>query len=204
MISREEWRRVLHNPRIGLPSTALDEEMRRQGLDLPVRTGNYFVDQFKFLAFRCAPALFHLFTGPVEFQRHTLLERREPADYARHMANLLRLARLNALQYEAHRDTNLAILERLIRRIRAVSSAQVVLLESTWNPDFLAHVDHGTYTETIEAFAARHQVEYWDLNAASNFKDKDFVDYGHVHRKLARERFARVLSRRMLRLLETG
>ena len=43
---------LLQNPRLGLLSSAFDEEVRRAGLPVPVRTGVYAVDIRRFLLAR--------------------------------------------------------------------------------------------------------------------------------------------------------
>lgn len=99
---------------------------------------------------------------------------------------------------------NLGILSRIIRQLQD-KNIPVVLLESTLHPRAyqIMGVQYLQYRHTIEEFAHRQGVHYWNLNDEAELSASDFMDYSHMSTSGARKRYQQVLVQHLVELMQT-
>jgi hypothetical protein len=82
---------------------------------------------------------------------------------------------------------------------------EVVLLEAPRHPELVGTVyspqllaDHRA---RLERFAREHDVHYWDLQLEANLVIGDFRDYCHLRSPAARDRYTKILAKRLTAVL---
>ena len=202
MVTPEYWERIHRNPRIGLPSRSLDDELAQRGLAPARPTGDYFLDQYKFLSSRLLPSVEHLLLGPPTPKRYLDLAHATDEEMDKKLDAYLALQNTFARIYHEYHEENFAVLERIIAGIRSASpGARIVLLEGVWDVRFLAKVKQERYQVAIVEFAERLGVEHWDLSTEVNLDRSAFYSLAHIGDPAARVEFARVMTRRLAELL---
>jgi hypothetical protein len=201
----DEMKTLIEQPRLGYVSAAADEETRASGFPVPLRTGIYLVDNYKFYVARYGTMLRNVFvTGPVPKHITRTYLGRPATDEVQWAADAARLkARL--ANYEARAQDNLASVARMLKQLPNNSRVKVVLLEIPLNPRALDEVVGRDFIDAhhrrLAKFAADNGVEYWDLNEAANLTPSDFQDWSHINSAKAQQRFTGVLVDRLLPLL---
>jgi hypothetical protein len=198
-----QW--ITRNPRLAIQSDAADSAVVDAGFSLPKRTGNYFIDNYRFFVAR-PMALVNLVRPIPVVKQHS----------AEHWGELNEVqwqqaaARMTTWEenYTDNRDWVFDIYARTIR-LAQDAGLRVALLESTRNPKINAMLpDPEGSREALEQyhadvidFAARQGVPYWDLAEDAALTESDFADQNHLRDREARRRFTRVLAERVAGLL---
>lgn len=198
----EQYRDLVVNPRLGVAGEAYDEELRFNAGAIPRRTGIYFVDHYRFYSLRLNQGLTRkLLCGPREqFARHTGTG--EPlADWQ--WRSRTEKLREHLAHYHDRRDANMAIVRRMIDRLRKGGRFEIVLLEPPINPRF-EHIqdadvvtDHQRY---MREQAAALGVRYWNLTREAALREEDFQDFSHLADNAAQGRYTAVLADRVAQL----
>ena len=183
--------------RLGFRSDIIDEAARSAGVRVPWRTGNCFVDNYRFFLPRLPFLLRNLFLGPPEERSHPWTVLTEQIDEAGWHSQAERVQRLMS-DYDSRFDETLVYYERMIAELERRGNVRVVLLESPIRPRSIEETigvevwdDH---VARMQAFAARTGIRYWNLNERAKLRNEDFYDYVHVYRPEAQERFTQALS----------
>lgn len=180
-------------PRLAIHSDVYDEELARVTGQPPRRTGVYLLDHWGFYAYRLNHhALYNLLFGPTP---PPLAPRVPMSDQKWQIADQNVRANLN--EYLNHRDRNVAVINRMVQRLRQSGRVEVVLVETPKNPRWhrlvnpkLA-VDHQQYWTQ---WTQDQKLHYWDLNDEAQVTVDDFYDYVHFATDEARQQFISLLS----------
>ncbi len=199
--------------RLGFKSAALNERLKKDGHDCLPITGNYFVDNFRFLTPRRKSLLFSVIEKP------SSSERPHPGDKLNRIYRDeldLRLVRLHSrglktllTQFYDECDNNFEMLAESIRLLEASGKTKVVLIEAPFNPlvyltvygDPVYGVVLDDYQQRMQAFAKEMNVEYWQLDREADLQDFEFADNSHLGRFDARERYTRVIAKQIEALM---
>lgn len=191
---------LVKEPRLAFESRAADAEIRAAGFAPPARTGNYFLDNYKFFVARYRTTLWHLLTGDVpEHATRTYLGR-TPADAAQ-WASDSAILKARTAHYDDRAGGNLGAMKRLIELFPDRSKVKIVLLEIPLNPkaqDEVLGRDFVTrHRARLQAFADREGVLYWDLNQSAGLTPDDFQDWAHINSASAQDRWTGQLTDRL-------
>ncbi len=191
--------------RFALDSPSFTEELRIAGVDIPERTGNYFLDHRRFFLARPV-VLLNLLRGPIAIKPHRAEEWRtvSGAEFERAAARTGRWRET----YRANREANVAVYDRLTARMTAGAEVKVLLVNSTRNPaaDALnfATDEHRALLDAYEADAERLArgpgIDYADLRDEAALTPSDFVDASHIKSPEARSRYTRALAKHLAAL----
>jgi hypothetical protein len=201
-----ELAKLVDEPRLAFVSPAADAEIRAAGFAVPARTGNYFIDNYKFFVARYRTTLWHLLTGKAPVHATRTYLGRPPAD-ARQWASDAAILKARTAHYDDRADNNLGAMERLVRMFPDRSKVKIVLLEIPLNPraerevlgsDFVAR-----HRARMQAFAQKEGVLYWDLNQSAGLTPADFQDWAHVNTASGQDRWTTQLIDRLLPLLQS-
>ena len=195
--------KLVAHPRLGFTSLAFDDEGRRAGIEVPRRTGNFFLDNHEFFFTRIPHGAVNLIAGPVE-RGHNRYVDRKPMTQASLDKEIERL-RERLAGYEANVERNLGTLARLIARWRALGQTELAFLDSPVNPRLRGLVmDEGTrraHRERIARFAREHGVHHWSLAKSAALEPDDFYDMTHLRTTAAKDRYTRALAERLAGVL---
>ncbi len=202
-----ELAKLVEEPRLAFASPAADAEIRAAGFTPPARTGNYFIDNYKFFVARYRTTLWHLVTGKApEHATRTYLGR-APADAAQ-WASDAAILKARTGHYDDRAEGNLGAMKRLIALFPDRSKVKIVLLEIPLNPkaqdEVLGRDFVSKHRARLQAFAEREGVLYWDLNQSVGLTPADFQDWAHVNTASAQERWTGQLTDRLQTLLAKG
>jgi hypothetical protein len=199
-----ELAKLVEEPRLAFDSKAADAEIRAAGFTPPARTGNYFLDNYKFFVARYRTALWHLLTGKAPQHITRTYLGRTPAD-ARQWASDAAILKARIAHYDERAEGNLGAMKRLIELFPDRSKVKIVLLEIPLNPkaqDEVLGRDFVTGHRTrLQAFADREGVLYWDLNQTSGLTPDDFQDWAHINKASAQDLWTGQLTERLQALL---
>jgi hypothetical protein len=201
-----ELAKLVQEPRLAFVSPAADAEIRAAGFQVPARTGNYFIDNYKFFVARYRTTLWHLLTGKApEHATRTYLGR--PAADAKQWASDAAILKARTAHYDDRADNNLGAMERLVRMFPDRSKVKIVLLEIPLNPraeqevlgsDFVAK-----HRAKMRAFAEKEGVLYWDLNESAGLTPADFQDWAHVNTASGQDHWTSRLVAQLLPLIQS-
>ena len=199
-----ELAKLVAEPRLAFVSPAADAEIRAAGFQVPARTGNYFIDNYKFFVARYRTTLWHLLTGErPEHATRTYLGR-APAD-ARQWASDAAILKARSAHYDDRAEGNLGAMDRLVKLFPDRSKVKIVLLEIPLNPRAEAEVLGPDFVAKHRArlrdFAAREGVLYWDLNESAGLTPADFQDWAHVNTASGQEQWTGHLVGRLVPLI---
>ncbi len=191
--------------RFALDSPSFDDELRIAGVTAPRRTGNYFLDHRRFFLARPI-VLLNLFRGPVTIKPHRAEEWRRLSG-PEFLRAATRAGRWRET-YRENREANMAVYDRIVRRMTGAEGIKVLLLDSTRNPaaDALnfASDEHRALLDTYHADAAQlarsPRVDYAGLRDEAGLTPADFVDASHVNNPDGRSRYTRALAKRLAAL----
>ena len=194
---------LVREPRLAFISPAADAEIRAAGFTPPAKTGNYFLDNYKFFVARYRTTLWHLLTGGVpEHATRTYLGR--PAADAKQWASDAAILRARTAHYDERAESNLGAMKRLVDLFDR-SKVKIVLLEIPLNPraqDEVLGRDFVTrHRARLQAFAEREGVLYWDLNQTAGLTPDDFQDWAHINKASAQDLWTGQLTDRLQALL---
>lgn len=195
-----ELEQLRQHPRLAFGTPAFDEELRLAGFEPPERTGNYFVDNSQFFTARIG-TVGRLLTGPIEHARHTDWRKSQDAKSWRFQID--RVSGWIRDGYGAYSKANLEVFARIIERARDRGDVRIALLVTPVNPRALAEFDPGVdarFMADARAFAARHSVELWRLDAEAGLRAEEFDDWCHLGNNDGRVRYTRALARRVAAL----
>jgi hypothetical protein len=194
-------RSLCTTPRVALSSAAFDRELRIWELAPPERTGNYFLDNYKFFAAR-PQAILNVARGPRELPPHMAESWRPPAavEWQRAVNNMVRWRD----GYAANREANLGLYRRLIGDLQA-RSIQVALAEDIINPRAEAAIKEipevwellEQYGQDVAELARGSGVAHWNLRDEAGLVPEDFLDHTHLRNPAARQRYTDVLSQHL-------
>jgi hypothetical protein len=192
----------VRSPLLGIPSEAYADEVRRANLEFSVSTGNYFIDHGAYYSTRLWPFLVHTVTGPIRDPLFYEVGRVRIPDARFDRMTPGRVTRLNRLLAAAENEKhNLEVLSRMFARLKDKgSTAQIILLESAWNPRAWNRTDDSArdrYRRKLEEFAVAHGAQYWSVSEEAQLKDRDFHDFNHIGSHPARLRFTEAIARRL-------
>ena len=193
--------------RFGFRSPAVDAEARASGLELPIVTGNYFFDNYRFFL----PRLPHLFEnlafGPPDLAHHAWTSLDGAIDEAGWDLQAERVKRLIA-DYQSELGASLDYYRRMISDLRTRGDVEVVLLESPICPRCIEEtMGEDFYREHLTNMAdfARHSgAMYWNLNEEAGLSNDDFYDYVHIFSTDAQDRYTSALGRQLCTLFPDG
>lgn len=196
----------VRNPRLAAGFEAFDAELEAAAMEAPRRTGNYFIDNFGFFAAR-PDIVLNLLTGPKRVTAH-FAETWRPLS-PEEIAAAIDHHKWEWRGYERNRKHNFETYRRMIARLQS-KGIEVVLLEGIRNREYDDEVFDTPeaqallrlYESEVRQFADELGIMYLDLYEESDLSGPDFTDTAHVRNGPARERFTRVLSRRLAGLLK--
>jgi hypothetical protein len=199
-----ELAKLVEEPRLAFASKAADAEIRAAGFTPPARTGNYFLDNYKFFVARFRTTLWHLVTGKApEHITRTYLGR-APAD-AKQWASDAAILKARIAHYDERAESNLGAMKRLIALFPDRSKVKIVLLEIPLNPqaqdEVLGRDFVRKHRARLQAFADREGVLYWDLNQTAGLTPDDFQDWAHINKASAQDLWTGELTDRLQTLL---
>lgn len=196
--------RYFRGVNVGFVSPSLREEARYWSATPPRLTGWYAWDNRYFLL-----RLWKSVANALPRAIMLPMRRKTPREYFYEGLPLLDNQRLqreyvqvreSLSAYGATLPRNLAVLERLVRRLEA-RGLQVVLIESPRNDEFAASFQSGDfyarYQRDMREFAQRLHVEYADPNTEVRLTTAEFYDWGHLRSAEARNEYSAVVVRRL-------
>ena len=199
-----ELNTLVKEPRLAFASPAADAEIQAAGFPLPARTGNYFIDNYKFFVARYRPALWHWLSGKVPRHATRTYLGRPPAD-AKQWASDAAILKARTAHYDERADGNLGAMDRLVRMFPDRTKVKIVLLEIPLNPraqDEVLGRDFVTnHRARLQSFAEREGVLYWDLNQVAGLTPADFQDWAHVNTAAGQDRWTSQLTDRLVALI---
>lgn len=200
---------ILDSPKIGFSSEVLDTEARAAGVKVPYRTGIYFIDNWRFFLPRL-PSLIRnlLITGaqpygdPFDVPWMKNGKRTESWQQEERDSYLSEVTRL----YEPNKQANLAVIERIVARLRARSDASFILLQAPINPLWYNDADgkefFESYTSDLRQFATEHGMSFLSVTQEARLRPADFLDYGgHIGTFEARERCTQAIASRVAEVM---
>ncbi len=200
-----ELAKLVEEPRLAFVSPAADAEVRAAGFAPPARTGNYFLDNYKFFVARYRTTLWHLITGEAPVHATRTYLGRAAAD-ARQWASDAAILKARTAHYADRADGNLGAMDRLVQLFPDRRKVKIVLLEIPLNPraetevlgsDFVAG-----HRARLRAFAEKEGVLYWDLNESAGLTPADFQDWAHINTTSGQERWTGQLIEKLVSLIQ--
>lgn len=202
-----ELAKLVEEPRLALVSPAADAEIHAAGFTPPARTGNYFLDNYKFFVARYRTTLWHLITGeaPVHATR-TYLGR--PAADAKQWASDATILKARTAHYDDRAAGNLGAMDRLVQLFPDRTKVKIVLLEIPLNPkaetEVLGTEFVAKHRARLRDFAEREGVLYWDLNESAGLSPADFQDWAHVNSAAGQDRWTGQLIEKLVSLIQSN
>jgi hypothetical protein len=203
----EDYANAIYKPGLGFTSEALDNEARSRGVKVPYRTGIYFVDNWRFFAARRYHIARNLLImgpqpdgDPLDVSWMKLDKRQE----------LLRIDLEELKQYvhdyDPNSQTNLAIIGRIVAKLKERGNASFILLEAPINP--LWYDQHNAkefverYQNDLRRFAIEHGMSYLSLTKEAALIPDDLADYkGHIATHEARERCTQAIASKVAKIM---
>ena len=190
---------IVKRPKLGFTPTALDEEARRAGIDVPFRSGVYAIDNAGFFLSRRKELVRNLLRGgtnyadPLTAPWYAHVNRQE--FWKREIAALPGIM----ANYDAYSAENFDVIARLIERTREQHLTRVIILESPVNPRWQDETEgalfHARYRADLQAFATEQNASFLAASEAAALRAEDFVDYeGHIGNGPARRRCTEALA----------
>ena len=200
-----ELAKLVEEPRLAFASPAADAEIRAAGFALPPRSGNYFLDNYKFFVARYRPALWHLLGGEIPLHATRTYLGRPPAD-ARQWASDAVTLKARTAHYADRADGNLGAMDRLVQLFPDRDKVKIVLLEIPLNPRAEAEVLGEDFVAghraRLRAFAQKEGVLYWDLNESAGLSPSDFQDWAHINTATGQDRWTGQLIEKLVPLIQ--
>ncbi len=182
---------LLEIPRMAIDTPVYDQELARVAGSAPWRSGVYLLDHWRFYAYRLNEhALWNVLFGPTPLplaSKPMTTEQWQTAD-----RNVLAYLK----EYPTQRDRNLAILGRLIDRLRAQGRVEIAIVETPMNPRWHKQINSELaqgYQEYWENWIQEQGLHHWDLNREGAFATEDFHDYVHFCSREAGQRYTDLL-----------
>ena len=196
---RSALRGLMNWPRLGFVSTAMDDEARQMGIDVPWRTGIGALDNAGYILSRRKLFVRNLLRGglvygdPLKARWYDDVD--DPDFWAKEIGRLPEVA----ADYNANAALNFDVIARMVERARQGRTVEVVVLEAPLNPGWLA-VPEGArffarFRADLDAFARRIGGHHLRIADRAPFMKADFVDYeGHLANAAARKRCSDALA----------
>jgi len=196
----EEIAMEIANGRLGFRSRAFDSELRSAGLNVPYRTGNYFIDNWRFfLARRYFIARNVFITGPQSYgdplDAPWLQRVNRPEFWQREIEKFpSRMQR-----YDTYKQANQSVIARVVAKLKMRGNASIILFQVPINPRWY-DVPNGKefferYQNDLRHFATQHGMSFLSAAEEAAFLPADFVDYeGHIGTPEARERCTKAIA----------
>jgi hypothetical protein len=195
-------RKSLRSPRPALDASALYDEALILGSEVPRRTGNFFLDHYKFFVSRPL-AIANLVFRPVEPVRHFAAgwTPPTPGEWDRAVGNIGRWR----TAYVERSGLALGVLGRAVSRLRAGGDVRVLFVEALTNPaamDQIMDSDEARevrrlYLRDVAALADSLGCGYWDPMRTVELPPSDFIDQNHLKSDAARRRVSTALAVRV-------
>jgi hypothetical protein len=192
---------------LGFSSEVRDNEARFAGLKVPYRTGIYLIDNRHFLLARQIYIIRNLFiTGaPPDgdpMDEFWTQQANQPEFWRQTIRDFPRLVH----QYELNKQANLAVIERLMARLKARGNISFILMESPINPLWYEQAGGKEFFEEshndLHRFATKHGISFFSVDKAAVLSPSDFLDYeGHLGTREARERCTKAIASRLIEVL---
>ncbi|MDT7041535.1 hypothetical protein [Candidatus Nitronereus thalassa] len=197
-------------PHVGLTSEVLDSESRSWGMNVPYRTGIYFIDNWRFILPRLSSAILNLlFRGPqpygdpLDVSWMTESKRLEALGQERKKSYLSKASTL----YESNKQANLGIIGQIVAKLRGQGNgASFILLQGPINPLWYDEPKgrefFKRYTNDLRQFATEQRMSFLSVNKATEFLPDDFRDYaGHLRSREARERCTQAIASQVAKVI---
>lgn len=197
---RDIFKERAENPRLALTSRSLRDEMASLGLEPAYHTGIHTLDHSHFFTARVANLRWWLKGGasPNPHYATETYSRWTAQDWEQKQSKLHRL-----IQPQNLKPTE-EILGRCLERLQnRHPDLSIALLEASLHPrtEEILGEDYVEYRQRMQEFADEHSVAYWIFQDEAQFDPEDYFDFGHVDNASARERYQRILCRRVAELL---
>ena len=176
---------LIRNPRLGLTSTQLDEKAREAGIDVPVRTGIFAIDNAEFVLSRRTALVKNLIDGGTEYGEPLDAWWYSEVDKPEFWDEEILDATSAEVSYHANSQAHFATLAWLFDWLRDSGDVKIILAEMPINPRWWS-TEEGSrffngYRRDLETFARKAEVDLVKLTDVLPLKPEDFVDMeGHI------------------------
>jgi hypothetical protein len=183
----DDLKKRKRTPRFGFYSQSFNRLMRENDLKVTQATGIYVLDNKQFLFSRLKALLHNLLYGPPSYFDSYYLEKKslERTKYVNHSKK----AQKRFKTYEAHWESNQALLESILNKITNNNNMEVVIFEAPVNPDFLSEFEleqlYRKHQAMIHQLALENGITYLNANELGGLEPKDFYDWAHVSNRNA-------------------
>ena len=175
---------ILEVPKIGFSAEVVDNVAKTFGVPVPYRTGNYFVDNWRFFLSRFRFAIRNwVISGPQPYgdafdvswmnEGKEDLSDQESRDY--YVSEVGRL-------YGPNRIDNLEVVGKTVEKLKKRGKVSFILLQPPINPfwysDPWGKEFFEGYTNDLRQFATRYGMSFLSANQAAGLSSADFFDYG--------------------------
>jgi hypothetical protein len=195
------------HPRFGFHSDIMDEEARLTGIEPPVHSGLYFLDQRSFLLPRIKTLTHNLLTLHPRHRRENLYQAGRPAREGK-WARYVQQYPAQEQDYTANLPVHTAVIERLVQRFRDRPEVHIALFAPPVNPRIVADARRAelfrAHATRMQHFAAQHRLSYWTFDREAGLTAEDFHDANHLKNAARQRRYTEILARRVAALLGEG
>ena len=193
---------LVREPRLACCSVMFDQEARLAGIPPRSLTGVYLWDNRKFFLARSNYTIKNLITGPPNrFHRYLGKKPKAQREWQDHNQRVMDRFK----HYAQQAEENLAVISRIVERLRTKTSMSVVLLEPPMNQKFVREYmgedRQNRYQTRIRRFAQEHDLLYWDLNDKAKLTESDYYDWCHLRLRDAVARYTTTLANNLSALL---
>jgi hypothetical protein len=185
----------------------IDEMARDQGLEVPLRVGNYALDNVRFFAPRIKFLAYRGVTRrPLVYRQHWYLNRPQQAGKGWLDFNTKVAGRLAG--YDENVSHNLSLFGKLISDIRERTRLKIVLVEHPINPKFVREFMSPDlvqrYSAHMSSLAVRLDLPVIDMVDAARLEEEEFYDWCHLRDRDAIARCAAAVADETIPLLIKG
>jgi hypothetical protein len=202
----EALRDLIATQRTALKSPAYRREASLAGYEMP-DSGVYLLDYTRFFSARLSARVLTLLLPPFSLthkpqpHRYIGMEKVAGQEYDTLLAELRKRRQISP----EHRAAHFAALERAVALLQA-KDVRVILMQPVANELFLRTELGDDFVERTRRdnrqFAEKHQLPFWDFNAAADLEDADFYDYCHLRSEDAMQRYTDLLTAKLSQALE--
>ncbi|MCV2874524.1 hypothetical protein OEZ71_19670 [Defluviimonas sp. WL0050] len=192
-------RELVKWPKLGFTSAAFDEEARRAGVDVPVRTGIHAIDNAGFILSRRKVMLKNLLWGGYDYADPLTAPWYDHVNRPEFWNEEIARIGKHAKAYVANSQSNYEVIRRFVERLRETRDIRVVIMEAPVNPGWFSVPAgaefFGRYRDDLKRFADGLDANFISATDSAELTRSDFVDFeGHLGNAQARRRCSEVIS----------